>query len=440
MSRDPVDKNPPTESTAGLAPRRQIFAWAMFDFANSGYTTVVLTTIFSAYFVKVIAGSESGDGNSTFYWTLATSAANLVVLSTAPVLGAIADFSGLKKRFLAITAFSCVVFTALLATVQPGEVLYGLSLVVVATIMFAAGENFIAAFLPEISPAEHMGRISGYGWSLGYIGGILVLASCLAYITWARSNGQVATQYVPVTMLITAAVFALAALPTFLWLPERAPHHALPAERSYTRIGFARVLDTFHHSRHYKDLWRALLAMAVYHCGIYTVVVLAAVYASEVMGFSTSRTIQLIMIVNVTAAVGAFFFGRLQDRFGSVRSIQAVLLLWVIALLMVVFVADRIGFWVAANLIGVAMGASQSGGRALIGQFSPVNQAAEFFGFWGLATKLSAIVGPLAYGLITVASSGNHQAALLATTVFFVVGLAIIHGVDERRGKQAALD
>lgn len=412
----------------------------MFDFANSGYTTVVLTTIFSAYFVKVIAGADGGSGDSTFYWTLATSIANLVVLTTAPVLGAIADYSGFKKRFLAITAITCVVFTALLATVQPGEIFYGMMLVIVATIMFASGENFIAAFLPEISPPEHMGRISGYGWSLGYVGGILVLALCLAYITWAHGQGRSAQSYVSATMVITAASFAVAALPTFLWLPERAPHQAPPSRKSYVAIGFGRVVDTFHHSRHYRDLWLALLAMAVYHCGIYTVVVLAAVYASEVMGFSTTDTIRLIMVVNITAAVGAFFFGRLQDRFGSVRSIQAVLILWVISLLMVVFIHDRIGFWVAANLIGISMGASQSGGRALIGQFSPVDQAAEFFGFWGLATKLSAIVGPLAYGLITVASHGNHQVALVATTFFFVAGFLIIHRVDEARGKLAALD
>lgn len=412
----------------------------MFDFANSGYTTVVLTTVFSAYFVKAIAGPDDGSGNSTFFWTLAMSIANLVVLSTAPVLGAIADFSGLKKRFLAITAFTCVVFTALLATVKPGEVSYGLLLVIVATIMFSSGENFIAAFLPEISPPEHMGRISGYGWSLGYVGGILVLALCLAYITWARANGQAADQYVPATMLITAASFAIAALPTFILLPERAPHQSLPQGESYIRVGFGRVIDTFQNSRHYNDLWRALSAMAVYHCGIYTVVVLAAVYASEVMGFSTSDTIRLIMVVNVTAAVGAFIFGWLQDRFGSVRSIQAVLVLWVIALLMVVFIHDQVGFWVAANLIGISMGASQSGGRALIGQFSPVDQAAEFFGFWGLATKLSAIIGPLAYGLITVASHGDHQVALLATTLFFVIGLVLIHGVNETRGQQAARD
>jgi len=412
----------------------------MFDFANSGYTTVVLTAIFSAYFVKVIAGPDGGSGGSTFYWTLAMSVANLIVLITAPVLGAIADYSGFKKRFLAITALTCVVFTALLATVQPGELVYGLVLVIVATVMFAAGENFIAAFLPEISPPEHMGRISGFGWALGYVGGILVLGLCLAYITWANGEGHSSRQYVPVTMLITAACFAIASLPTFIWLPERAPRRKPTAHQSYIDIGFREVINTFHHSRRYTDLWRALLAMAVYHSGIYTVVVLAAVYASQVMGFTTSDTIRLILVVNVTAAVGALFFGQVQDRFGSVRSIQAVLLVWVLALLIVVLSHDRTGFWLGANLIGLAMGASQSGGRALIGQFSPVTHAAEFFGFWGLATKLSAIVGPLAYGLITLASRGNQQMALVVTTIFFAGGFLILQGVNEARGKRAALD
>lgn len=411
----------------------------MFDFANSGYTTVVLTAIFSAYFVKIVAGPEASNGEATLYWTLAMALANLLVLTTAPVIGAIADYSGYKKRFLAMTTIGCIVFTMLLSTVGPGDLLSGFVLIVLATVMFSAGENLIAGFLPEISPPAHMGRVSGYGWALGYVGGVLVLGICLTYITWAEARGDSAQQYVPVTMMITATCFAIAALPTFLLLPERAPRRGLPTPWSFLVVGFREVGKTLHSGRRYTDMARALVAMATYHCGIYTVVVLAAVYAGEVMGFSTSDTIMLILVVNITAAFGALSFGYMQDRFGSVRSIQVVLLLWVAALILIIIKDDRAGFWITANMIGLAMGASQSGGRALIGQFAPATHAAEFFGLWGLATKLSAIIGPMAYGIITAASGGNHQAALMATAGFFVAGLLILGTVNEVRGRQSAI-
>jgi UMF1 family MFS transporter len=284
-----------------------------------------------------------------------------------------------------------------------------------------------------------MGRISAYGWSLGYLGGMLVLGLCLAYIAWATARGLPATHYVAVSMLITAAMFALATLPTFLWMRERAVPQRLPRAGDYIRAGFARVRDTFRHARHYRDLFRFLLTLAVYYCGIHTVVVLAAVYAQEAMGFDTKEVIVLILVVNLTAAAGAFGFGLVQDRIGSVRTLALTLLVWIAALVLAYFLESRAGFWWVANLIGVAMGSSQSAGRALIGMLSPPSRAAEFFGLWGLAGKLAAIVGPLSYGLVTYLSGGNHRLALLGTTVFFIAGLGLLLTVDERRGRAAAV-
>ncbi|MDH3370678.1 MAG: MFS transporter, partial [Gammaproteobacteria bacterium] len=171
-------------------PRREVLAWAMYDFANSGYTTVVLTAVFNAYFVAVVASSGRDlDGSATLLWTLAMAITNMLVLVSAPVLGAIADHGAHKKRFLAFTTVGCVLFTVLLGFVGPGDVVLGMVFVILATLMFASGENFIAAFLPEIADQNEMGRISGYGWSLGYIGGLLVLGLCLVYIQWAQSQG-----------------------------------------------------------------------------------------------------------------------------------------------------------------------------------------------------------------------------------------------------------
>ncbi len=410
----------------------------MYDFANSGYTTVVLTAIFNAYFVRVVAGDgPDHDGFATLLWTLATSITNLIVLASAPVVGAIADHGAHKKRFLAATTIACVLFTAALALVGKGDVLLGMGLLVLSAVAFHTGEDLIASFLPEIAAPQDMGRISGYGWSLGYIGGLLVLGLCLGYIGYAETQGASAEQYVPGAMLITAGAFALAALPTFLWLRERALSTPLAPGETWLRIGFARVRDTLRHARRYQDLFRFLVTLAVYYCGIYTVVVLAAVYAQEVMGFDTRETIVLILVVNVTAAIGAFGFGLAQDRLGSVRTLAITLAVWVAALVLAYFIETRAGFWVVANLVGIALGSSQSAGRALIGLFSPAGRSAEFFGLWGLAGKFAAIVGPLTYGMIAWVSRGDHRLALLSTAGFFVVGLALLLTVNESRGRAA---
>lgn len=426
-------------STSAPATRREIFAWAMFDFANSSYTTVVLTAIFNAYFVSVVAGSgQDQDGSATLLWAVAIGIANVLVLLSAPVVGAIADHGGKKKLFLLGSTIGCVLFTALLAQVGPGDVALGMLLLVLSAFMFHTGEDLIAGFLPEIASARDMGRVSGYGWSLGYLGGMLVLGLCLAYVMLAQARGESADQYVPVTLLITAAAFAFAALPTFLWLRERAIPQPLPSVTEALRLGFARVRHTFVHAHHYHDLFRFLITLSVYYCGIYTVIVLAAVYAQQVMGFNTQDTIIMILVVNVTAAVGAFGFGHLQDRLGSVPTLALTLLVWIVALVLAYALESRNGFWLVANLVGIALGSSQSAGRALIGMFSPPARSAEFFGLWGLASKLASVIGPLCYGLVTYLSRGNHRMALLATSVFFIAGLLLLMTVNERRGRLAA--
>jgi len=354
------------------------------------------------------------------------------------VLGAIADHGAHKKRFLAITTAGCVLFTGLLGFVGAGDVALGMVLVICATLMFASGENFIAAFLPEIASQEEMGKISGYGWSLGYLGGLLVLGLCLMYIQWAEVHGATAEQYVPVTLWITAVMFALAAMPTFLFLRERAVAQPLQLGENYVRIGFARVRHTFRHAREFRDLFRFLITLSIFYCGIHTVIVLAAIYAQEVMGFSVQENILLILVVNVTAAVGALLFGLIQDRLGSVRTLSVTLLVWIAALVTAYVIETRSGFWIVANLVGLALGSSQSAGRALVGQFSPTARAAEFFGLWGLAGKLAAVIGPMVYGLVIYLSHGNHRQALLATSGFFIVGLLLLMTVDERRGRAAA--
>ena len=424
------------------ASGREIWSWAFYDFANSGYTTVVWTTIYSAYFVGVMAADleASSPGSGTLLWTMAIALANFIVLLSAPVIGAIADHRASKKRFLLVSTLTCVVSTALLSVAAPGQLWLALPLLVISSVAFASGENLIAAFLPEIAKSGNMGRISGFGWSLGYFGGLLTLGLCLGYLNWASGDGESAAAYVPMTLLITAAIFALTALPTFLWLKERAVATPLPPGVGYVAEGFHKVAQTLRHAARLPDLFRFLLCLTVYQAGVATVVVIAAIYAQEVMGFTSQELIVLIMVVNLTAAIGAFVFGFAQDRFGSVPSLACGLLVWIAAGIVTLLADSAADFWVAGNLMGLAMGATQAGGRALIGEFTPVENTGEFFGLWGFATRTSAIIGPLSYGVLNSLSGGDHRAALLSTLAFFILGLVLLLTVNEQRGIAARGD
>jgi len=420
-----------------MVKKREQFGWAMYDFANSGYTTVVLTAIYNTYFVSVVA-SEYESGLATFLWTIAIAISNGLVLLSAPLVGAIADYSNNKKSFLMLTTIGCVLFTSLLFFTKQGDVTLAIILIILSSMMFYSGENIIAAFLPEISNESNIGKISGFGWALGYFGGLLVLVLCLAYVSWGQAQNQSAEQFIPVTLLIVSFCFALASIPTFVWLKELGPRKEKPAHTSYAKIGYERLKHTWQHAHHYRDLFRFLITLTVFYCGINTVIVLAAVYAQEVMNFQIEDTIKLIIVVNITAAIGALLFGLIQDRIGACKTQSITLYLWIIAMLLAYFTSSEIMFWVVANLIGLALGASQSAGRALIGLFSPKNRHGEFFGLWGLAIKLSAIIGPLSYGLITFITQGDHKVALLSTTIFFIAGLILLYSVNESRGREAA--
>lgn len=413
-----------------LAPEvklREVWAWSMYDFANSAFTTVVITAVFSAYFVSVVSNNAPW---ATFAWTAALSVSYAAILVTGPLIGAWADAHAAKKRLLFVTTLGCVLFTALLYYAEPRAVALALVLLILSNYFFGVGENLIAAFLPELADSRALGRVSGWGWSFGYLGGLGALGICLLYIT---NTQQPASHFVPVSMLITAAFFALASAPTFLFLRER----AVPQPRMENP--WARVKDTLRHARQYRDLRQFLLCLLFYQAGITAVVSLAAIYAEQAMKFTTQQTITLILVVNITAAAGAFGFGYLQDAVGHVRAVAITLVGW-IAMVVLAGTAEGPGaFWVAANLAGLCMGSSQAAGRALVGYLAPPARLAEFFGLWGLAVKAASIFGPLTYGAVTLAFAGNHRLGIFVTGIYFVIGLFLLRRIDVERGRVAAL-
>ena len=414
---------------------REVFGWAMYDFANSGYTTVVLTAVFSAYFVGVVA---NGAPWATFVWTLALSLSHAVVMATMPSMGAWADRHAGKKRLLMLSTVGCVLATASLAWVGAGAVLLAVMLIVLSNVFYSWGESLIAAFLPELARPAAMGRVSGWGWSLGYLGGMLALGLSLGYVIWAKAQGQSAAQFVPVTMVITAVIFALAASVTMGLLTERA-RPSLAVESAGIRASLARLKTTFREAREYTDFMWLLSCAVAYQGGVAVAISLAAIYAEQVIGFVQQETMVLIFVLNIAAMVGAFAFGYGQDRFGHKNALGFTLVGWVVTCLLAALTTTKGGFWYAAAIAGLCMGSSQSSGRAMAGMLAPPARSAEFFGLWAFATRLASIIGPLSYGAITWATGGNQRLAIGATGILFMIGLGLLLPVNMQRGRERAL-
>lgn len=420
----------------GVRPR-EVWAWAAFDFANSGYTTVVLTAVFNAYFVSVVAGDAPW---ATFAWTLVIAASNLASLVLMPVIGAVADARATKKAWLFAATLLAVAGTVGLAFCGPGTIALSAVMVILSNVGYNVGETLNSAFLPELARPEAVGRVSGWGWSFGYCGGLVTLAGALLLVLKGGEFGLGQDAAISGTMLVTAAVFALASMPIFMLLTERAVPRAGTPEplQKAARESFGEIVRTARSLPRYRDFgWLAFCGF-LYQCGISVVITLSAVYASEVMGFTTADTLLLVFLVNITAAAGAFGFGYLQDRIGHKRALLLTLLAWVAMIACAYAAASRPLFWVAANLAGLAMGSSQSAGRAMVALFAPARRTAEFFSFWNMALWLAAIVGPLAYGSVTWLTGNDHRLAILVTGLFFLLSIVALLPVDVGRGRRAA--
>jgi len=410
--------------------RREIFGWAMFDFANSSYTTVIVTVAFGVYFTRLVAPEGQGDS----LWGRSIAVGNLIVLLLSPIVGAVADDSGRKKLFLFFTYATCVLGTALLYFATPGRVGLALALFVLSFVGFSFGENLAGSFLPEISTPKNIGKISGLGWGLGYFGGLgsLLLVQPLLAGDFAEAN----LPNLRLAWLVTALFFLLAALPTFLFLKERAPRGTGTALQ-YIRDGFLRLAETARSVRHFSEIVRFLVVFFFFYAGLSSVVAFAGIYAANTLGFEFKELILLFILLQLSSAGGAFAFGWLQDRIGATRTVQIALVLWILVCAGAYFAQTKTAFWGVALFAGLGIGSLQSASRAIVGLFAPPEKTAEFFGFWGLAGKAAYMVGPLLFGEIA-SRVGSQRVAMLSTGAFFVLGLIGMAFVDERRGRAAA--
>ncbi len=399
-----------------MKEKGRVFIWTLFDFANTSFSIIVVTFLYAVYFKKTVAGNEDiGD----LYWSISTSIAMAITAFISPVLGAIADYSAGKKRFLLFFTLLCILGTASLYFIGPGQIFWGIFLFVLANVGFEAGLVFYDSFLPEITAPKNYGRVSGYGFGMGYFGSLATLAIIYPFI-----QASMIRESFPVAALF----FLIFSLPLFFFLKEK--RKKVLDKQSFVSIGFGRVWSTLTHLKHYKNLAIFLVAFFFYIEGVNTIIFFSGNYASTTLGFSEMELLIFFIVVQTTAIAGSVVLGIVADKIGQKKTIVITLFMWLATVTLAYFVYDKIGFYIVGLLAGAAMGSCQSTSRSLMSKLTPPEKKTEFFGFYSFFGKSSAVIGPLVFGLVSFIS-GDQRLAIISIAFFFIVGLLILTKVKD---------
>ncbi len=388
---------------------------------------IVVTVIYSTYFTNQVAGGQR------WIWGLTVSLSMILAAAIAPPLGAAADYSRNKKLFLFLFTIASVVCTGLMFFVQSGMILAGMVLFIIANVGFEGGIVFYDAFLPSITSRRSYGRVSGYGFAMGYLGALAVLF--LVMIILPNSLSPDYLFYVRLSFVLAAVFFLVFSVPMFIWVPE--PARAEKKSRAIIRSGFEEASKTFRAlfvERKHPSVARFLIAFFIYNDAILTIIAFAAIFAKDMLHMTDRETIGFFAVVQTSAVLGSFFFGFVTDKIGPKKTITITLVIWLSITVGAYFVKSVEAFYVVAMGAGTAIGSSQSASRSLMALLTPKEREAEFFGFYdGLCGKASAVVGPLVYGVI--ADVTNERFAVLFISLFFLAGLILLQEVTEPERK-----
>jgi UMF1 family MFS transporter len=393
--------------------RRAAVAWTLYDFANSAFVAVIPATVYSKYYALAVVGNERGEGD--FWWGLAVTTSMALVALAAPPLGAIADYAGRRKRFLVVFTYISVAATALMATVGPGDVAWGWLLAVIGTAGFEAAIVFYNAYLPDLAPPGQQGRLSAYGFAVGYAGSAVALAGALPFALGGNYGGA---------FLLTAAIFGVFAVPAVRFLPG--DRGATLTVGAAARAGVSRTAATLSRILRMPALRGFLLAYLFFEDGVNTVVFFSSVFAGHTLGFTTPEVIGLYFVVQLAALAGAWCWAGTIDRRGPKFVVMVTLVQWCAVVVAAWFVETKGQFFAVALVAGSALGAVQAAARAFMASLIPRGHEAELFGFFALVGKTSAVLGPMVFGVASSLTGGNQRAAILAVGLFFVIGLVLI--------------
>jgi UMF1 family MFS transporter len=399
-----------------MKEKGRVFVWTLFDFANTSFSIIVVTFLYAVYFKKTVAGNEAiGD----LYWSISTSIAMIITAFISPVLGAIADYSAGKKRFLLFFTLLCILGTSSLYFIGPGQIFWGIFLFVFANVGFEAGLVFYDAFLPEITSPKNYGRVSGYGFGMGYFGSLATLAIVYPFIEASMLKE---------TFPIAAVFFFIFSLPIFFFLKDN--RNKVERTKSFAAIGFERVWSTITHLKYYKNLAIFLVAYFFYIEGVNTVIFFSGNYASTTLGYTEMELLVFFIVVQTTAIAGSVLLGIVSDKIGQKKTIVISLFMWLVTVALAYFIYDKTGFYIVGLLAGAAMGSCQSTSRSLMSKLTPPEKKTEFFGFYSFFGKSSAVIGPLVFGLVSFLS-GDQRLAIISIAFFFIVGLLLLTKVKD---------
>jgi len=440
--------------TKAKSSRRERWSWYLFDFGNSAYSAIILLAVYSAYFKGTVVGGAEGSR----LWGLSVGIAMLAVALTSPWLGALADFSGTKKRFMAIFAWLSIICTALLFFVEQGNIFLGMLLFILAEFGYRSAQVFYNSLLPELASGDEIGPVSGAGWAVGSLGGILSLVLILPMILLSRNTPQ-AQLFIRLSLVATAVFYAVFCLPLLLFFREKAKPQTLPQGETYLTIGFKRLVVTFGKVKRFRQFVRFLASFLFYNNGIITTLDFSSILATVLFGFNQTQLIILMIILHLTNTIGGYLFGQLTERIKLKGALITSLLCMIVVLFLIMVVQNDVGFYIIAGLAGFAMAGVQSISRGMVAAFAPEGQSAEFYGIATVAGS-TTFVGPAVFGWVAAAAAVWYEnramevalaeiqglkVAILTIVAFLVVGLFILFTVSEKkaiaaaRGDEAAL-
>jgi UMF1 family MFS transporter len=399
---------------------------------------VILLAVYSAYFKGTVVGGAEGSR----YWGIAVGIAMLSVAIISPILGAIADFSASKKRFLFIFSAITWVFTALLFFVEKGDVFIGMLFFIIAEIGYRSGQVFYNSLLPEIAKPEDRGRVSGNGWAIGSFGGILILLILLPLIVLIGG-----TLIVRISLVITSLYFAASAIPAWLWIKERAVAKELPEGETYLSIAFARLAETIKALGNFKDFLRFIIAFLIYNDGILMALNFASIIGAVMFGMGQTELIIFMIIVQVTSVAGAYVAGMFGEKVGFKRALIYSIIMMALVVICMIFAQNVIQFYVIGALAGFALTGVQSVSRTLVSYFAPEGRSAEFYGIFAVTGRTSSFIGPTVYGFLAfeafkyfetqrgfpalLAEQAGQRVALASIVVFLIAGLLVLLAVKD---------
>ncbi len=422
------------DSQSTVSHKRQIFGWTMYDWANSAFATTIMAAVLPVYYQKV-AGANLTGNLATVYWGYTTSAALLLIAILAPILGAMADFRGAKKRYLTAFALFGIMGTALLYFVQTGDWLKASIFYIVGNIGFAGANIFYDSLLPHVASPDEIDMVSSKGYAMGYLGGGLLLAVNLAMIMLSPEHlTGLMTRLAFLSVAIWWLVFTIP-----LWKQVHEPaRRVLKGEENFNPVkaGFSRLGNTLRKITNYQELFKFLIALWLYNDGIGTIIKMATIYGAEI-GIGSTDLIGTLLVVQFVGIPFAFLFGWLAKKIGTKRSIYITLGVYTLIAIGGYFMKTATHFWILGFGVATVQGGSQALSRSLFGRMVPKSQSAEFFGFFSVSSKFAGIMGPLVFAFIGQLM-GSSRLSIVSLVIFFIAGGYLLTRVDEEKGIRVA--